>query len=194
MNIIEKINNDRQVARTHDDSNADLCFLALSEDGRPSVRTLVLREVSEAGLTLFINSTSPKWRSIQKNDQGELVLWLPSIQRQYRVYGHISPLPRSAIEKNWPRRPAGSKFLDLSYGEFADQSSPIEDRRQLQDHVAHLRDTLDESTLSTPETATGVILAPESIESLDLNRADRLHERKLYERTDGGWIESQLMP
>ena len=44
-NPIDQIIRDRQVARSHEDSNADICMLALSEDGKPSVRTLVLREI-----------------------------------------------------------------------------------------------------------------------------------------------------
>ena len=60
MDPIKRIQTDRQDARNFDDPNADLCFLALSESGKPSIRTLVLRDVTAEGFTLFVNKTSPK--------------------------------------------------------------------------------------------------------------------------------------
>lgn len=194
MDPIQAINDDRHLARSHDDASADLCFLALSDKGQPSVRTLVLREVSDTGLTLFINTTSPKWQIIQDNPAAELLLWYHSIQRQYRVTGRIEQLDRSVIEKNWPRRPAGSKYLDHSYGTLADQSSVLANRQSLIDHVTRLRESRPEDSLTTPTSATGVILIPDIIECLDLNRADRIHERKQYTRQLDSWMTEHLMP
>ena len=51
MNPLTNIINDRAEARKQGDSNADTCFLALADqDGKASVRTLVLREVTESHL------------------------------------------------------------------------------------------------------------------------------------------------
>ncbi|MBT4162959.1 MAG: hypothetical protein HOE54_16760, partial [Gammaproteobacteria bacterium] len=46
INPLEIINNDRLSARSLEDANAELCYLALSETGSPSVRTLILRTIS----------------------------------------------------------------------------------------------------------------------------------------------------
>ncbi len=194
MNPLENITRDRQSARSHHDSNADICFLSLSENGVPSVRTLVMRDVKEHGITLFINKTSHKWQIIQANDQAEALIWFPSVQRQYRVTGRIEELDRQVIENNWHRRPAGSKYLDHSYERFAPQSSELEDRNSLVKFVRGLRDELDEDDMRTPDEAAGILLRATVIECLDLNSQERLHDRARYLLKDGNWQKTVLMP
>jgi pyridoxamine 5'-phosphate oxidase len=194
MNPIDKINSDRHSARGLEDSNADICFLALSQNGKPSVRTLVLRDVNEDGFTLFINRTSHKWDVLQENSTAEILLWYTSCQRQYRINGSIHELERSVIEKNWHRRPTGSKYLDHTYETLGPQSSPIDSRETLTGHVAKLKSEQLEDSLTTPPSATGVILRPDTIESLDLNARDRIHDRRLYSRNGTDWEEQILIP
>jgi pyridoxamine 5'-phosphate oxidase len=194
VNPIENIRSDRQSARSIDDTNADICFLALSEDGQPSVRTLVLRDVSEEGFTLFINKSSPKWRVVQSNSNAELLLWYTSIQKQYRIRGTIEELERSAIEANWPRRPTGSKYLDFAYEDLAPQSSPIDSRRTIVDHIEAHKARQPEDELDVPPLATGIILRPETIDCLDLNHQDRIHDRQRHELIKGRWQTTVLVP
>lgn len=194
MHPIERIMADHQSARSLEDANADLCFLALSEDNEPTVRTLILRGITDEGFTLFINKTSAKWQSITRSSRGELLLWYPTVQRQYRVRGTIEEMDRSAIEKNWPRRPAGSKYLDYAYTTFAPQSTEIESHDALVKHVETFRAGNTEDSLTTPDIATGIMLKPLSIESLDLNSPERIHDRRRYTLENGHWKEAQLMP
>lgn len=194
MNPIEHLRSDRQSARSVDDANADICFLALSEAGMPSVRTLVLRDVSDDGLVLFVNRTSPKWQTIESNNVAELLIWYPSIQRQYRITGRLHELERTTIETNWRRRPAGSKYLDHAYESLGSQSSPIDSRNTIVAHVEAHRAREPEEQLSAPESATGIILRPAVIECLDLNNQDRIHDRQRHELIDGIWQTTQLIP
>lgn len=194
MNPLENLTRDRQSARSHEDSNADICFLSLSEDGVPSVRTLVMRDVTQEGITLFINKTSHKWQVIQANDHAEALVWLPSVQRQYRVTGRIEELGREVIESNWHRRPVGSKYLDYSYERLAPQSSELEDRNTLVQFVRGMRDELDEDDMSTPGQAAGILLRATGVECLDLNSPERLHDRNRYTLENGSWQKTVLMP
>ena len=194
MDPINTIIADRDKARSHKDANAEICFLALSENNMPSVRTLVLRDVQDTGFTLFINKTSAKWKAITSNDSAQILIWYPSIQRQYRVSGKILELPRSVVEQNWPNRPAGSKYLDMSYEQIADQSSSINSRQFLTDNIAQLQTALSEAQLTTPANATGIQLLPDSIECLDLNDPARIHERTLFTKGGGDWRLQTLMP
>ena len=194
INPLEIINNDRLSARSLEDANAELCYLALSETGSPSVRTLILRTISNDGLTVFINKTSAKWRTISKNDEAEMLIWYPSLQRQYRIHGVIEELDRAAIEQNWPRRPAGSKYLDHATMNFQAQTQTIDSHAALASYIKEFRETHPEDSLTTPEVAAGIILRPEEIECLDLNSPDRLHDRRRYTLVNGEWKEAQLMP
>ena len=195
MNPITRVNSDRTDARGLGDSNADICFFALCDSsGVPSVRTLVLRESSEQGFTLFINKTSNKWRIIQDNPAASLLLWYPSLQRQYRVTGTVLELNRSEIEANWPKRPTGSKYLDHAYGTFQNQSGEIESHEALVSHINQFKVNNPADDLTTPETATGIRLVPSQMEILDLNDAGRIHHRQLFVLEEDSWRKAQLMP
>ena len=194
MNPVDKIVADRVSARGFNDPIADVCFLALSDDNRPSVRTLVMRNISEAGFTLFVNKTSEKWRILEANNRAELLLWFSTLQRQYRVRGIIEELDRESIENNWPRRPTGSKYLDHAYSHFQRQSSSIESHATLARYIQDFKQDNPEKSLTTPATATGLKLIPGEIEMLDLNDPNRIHDRRLFRRDHDNWVATQLMP
>ena len=197
MNPLNQIIEDQQNARDLKDANADICFLALNDASGPSVRTLVLREVSPSGLTLFINKTSPKWRAIEHSPRAQILLWYPSLQKQYRLSGSFLELERSTIIENWQRRPSASKYLDQVYEKFGNQSSTIDSRERLTSHIDSLKSEYNPEDLETPANATGILLEPDQIECLDLNDNNRIHHRHLYKlnnEIDPKWHESVLIP
>ena len=194
MDPITRIKTERQEARNQDDPNADLCFLALSESEKPSVRTLVLRDVSDDGFTLFINKTSPKWSIIQTNNKAEMLIWYSTSQTQYRIYGLIEKLSPSIIEHNWHRRPPESKYIDYSYESLGPQSSKINSRDDLAGHIKELKEEHQEEEMVKPESAAGIVLRPEVIEMLDLNSPSRIHDRRRFDLVDGKWQSTQLIP
>ena len=194
MDPIARIKTERQEARNQDDPNADLCFLALSESEKPSVRTLVLRDVSDDGFTLFINKTSPKWSIIQTNNKAEMLIWYSTSQTQYRIYGLIEKLSPSIIEHNWHRRPPESKYIDYSYESLGPQSSKINSRDDLAGHIKELKEEHQEEEMVKPESAAGIVLRPEVIEMLDLNSPSRIHDRRRFDLVDGKWQSTQLIP
>ena len=194
MDPIARIKTERQEARNQDDPNADLCFLALSESEKPSVRTLVLRDVSDDGFTLFINTTSPKWSIIQTNNKAEMLIWYSTSQTQYRIYGLIEKLSPSIIEHNWHRRPPESKYIDYSYESLGPQSSKINSRDDLAEHIKELKEEHQEEEMVKPESAAGIVLRPEVIEMLDLNSPNRIHDRQHFSLINGKWQSTQLIP
>ena len=185
---------DRQSARSLSDPNADICYLALSNCDKPSVRTLIMRNISEAGFTLFVNKTSEKWRILKSNNRAELLLWFSTLRRQYRVRGKIEELDRESIETNWPKRPTGSKYLDHAYQNFQQQSRPIESKAALAQYIQDLKQEKPEETLAIPETATVLRLNPEQIQILDLNDPNQIHDRRVFVKDHDNWIASQIMP
>lgn len=194
MNPFDRLIADRQLARNQEDTGADTGSLALTEDGQPSVRTLVLRDITQSGITLFINKSSPKWRTIEKNPHAELLIWFHSVQRQYRVAGRIKMLDPAIIQENWHRRPSASKYIDWVYEKEIQQSAKIGSRQALINTVNQLKTDTPESSLTPPKGAAGILLMANRVEILDLKSPDRIHERKLYELKANQWVTSQLMP
>lgn len=195
MNPIEAINRDRSEAFKNQDPNAGICFLALaSKQGKASVRTLVLRDILDNRFSLFINQTSPKWQQLISGDDYELLLWYPTCQKQYRIHGTCAELDQELVRTNWYRRPAGSKLLDYVYKEMAPQSSFIPSRQTLIDAVKRLGAAYKIEDMQPPEQIAGVELVADTIEMLDLNREDRIHDRRLFHLSNDGWHSKIMIP
>jgi pyridoxamine 5'-phosphate oxidase len=195
MDPIAIIKADRIEARKIQDPNADICFLALaSSDGEASVRTLVIRDIVDRSIRLFINSTSPKWRLLKNGAQYELLLWYPTQQKQFRIQGATNMVEPQEVKSNWFRRPRGSKQLDYVYKEFAPQSSEIASRDVLVDEINRIKHSYKPDDMLPPDEATGVELIADRIEMLDLNREDRIHDRRVFLHDGATWQQKFLIP
>jgi len=185
-----RLSKDRTRARAEQDPCANLCTLAnIDAQGLPQARTLVLRDL-EGQLAVFVNATSPKWSSLLAGPVS-LVVWLPSIQLQYRMSCKTAQVPQAIVHDSWHLRPEPPKRMDWFYSEVAAQSSHIGDRQQLLDALQALQ--LSER-LTPPESANGLFLEPQSIERLHLGEENGIHDRQLYRLTDTGWTLTTLVP
>lgn len=192
---IQSIKNDRAEARKLDDPNADICFLALAdENGNASVRTLVLRDISDNRFLLFMNQSSPKWRILSSGGTYQMLIWYSSMQRQYRVSGDVDFLHSDVVKKSWQRRPRGSKYLDILYEYTADQSTFIDSRRHLVDEINRIKQAYVVDEMEAPDKVAGVELVARQIELLDLNREDRIHDRQLFTLDQGEWRSRVMVP
>lgn len=195
MNPLDRIRDDRAQARRLEDTNSDICFLALADaDGRASVRTLVLREVRDNRFLLFMNRSSPKWQILLSGGNYELLLWYHSMQRQYRVSGDMQECDPDFVRQSWQRRPRGSKYLDILYEHVAPQSSAIASREELVSQISKIRSDYTVDDMEAPEKVAGVELVANRIEMLDLNREDRIHDRRVFTLDGNAWQEGTLIP
>ena len=189
------LNADRQRARELGDPAAPLCVLALATmAGEPSVRTLVLRDITSTTLNLFVNRSSPKWAAIDAGARCELLVYYSSVDVQYRVAGALKSIDQAVIEENWPYRPTPAKYLDYVYQHHQPQSSPVADRSTLLGLFDNLRAKYPEDTLSAPAGAAGLQLVADRIERLDLSMPDRIHDRRLYKFDGNTWQVQTLVP
>jgi pyridoxamine 5'-phosphate oxidase len=182
---------DRSIARERNDPCANLCTLASVDGaGNPQARTVVLRDV-DGRLAIFTNETSPKWRQMELSATLAVVVWLPSVNVQYRLQCETRPVAKPKVHESWQYRPEPPKRLDWFYTRVQAQSSVISGRAELLDALDGLR--LREP-LVAPRTAAGVYLEPVSIERLDLATESGVHDRVLYRHQAGGWTRAILVP
>lgn len=182
---------DRRLARDREDPCANLCTLAsVDAAGHPQARTLVLRDV-DGRLAIFGNETSPKWRQFETSGSLAVVVWLPSIEVQYRLQCETRPVPKPTVHESWQLRPPVPKRLDWFYTRVQPQSSMVENRETLVGAVNGL--TLREP-LTAPRTAAGIFLEPHLIERLELGMADGIHQRQGFRRQATGWRSYVLVP
>lgn len=166
-----------------------------SEDGSATVRTLVLREIRGNRFGVFLNKTSPKWRHLRATGAYEVLLFYPTLGRQYRLRGEFEEIADALLDSHWQLRPEGSRYLDHYYEEKQPQSSVIDSRQVFLSQIEELRQkypAVDELPMSP--SAIGLDLVITSIDMLDLSSADRLHDRRRFALVENAWVEQVLVP
>jgi len=194
LDPVAELVSDRQRARAAADPFTDLCILATADDaGAAAVRTLVLRDTGPQGLGLLVSGLSPKWRPLAAGRAECLLVWL-SIRRQYRLRGPLASMPEARLAEYWRAKTHESRLLDLYYTRRQPQSTPVASREAFLAGIEALRlECPTTEAVPRPEALRGVYLVPERIE-IWRGAPNRLHDRRLFERADGGWRESVLIP
>lgn len=171
-------------------ADADAMVLATADsEGRPSARIVLLRGVDESGLTYFTNRESRKGCELSANPRAALVLHWWELGRQVRVEGAVVQTSDEESAAYWESRPRASQTAAWA----SPQSRPLSSRAELDARVAEATARFADSDVPLPPFWGGFRVVPERIEFWR-HGDDRLHERVLYERLDGGWIETLLAP
>ena len=169
--------------------NAMILATSTSE-GRPSARTLLLKEVTDDGFVFFTNYLSQKGRELDDNPQASMVfLWLP-VSRQIRVAGAVKRVDETMSDAYFSTRPRASKI-----GAWAsDQSEVVESRGALEERFRGIEKKYQDGDIPRPSHWGGYILLPDHIEFWQ-GRPGRLHDRIVYgKQSEGQWMKKRLCP
>jgi pyridoxamine 5'-phosphate oxidase len=160
-----------------------------SKDGRPSARLMLLKGFDERGLRFFTNYESRKGDDLKDNPRAALVFHWSRLQRQVRVEGEVEKLPELESQEYFATRPRGSQL-----GAWAsEQSSPVADRRLLEEAFREHEARYEGSDVPLPPFWGGYRVIPEAIEFWQ-GRANRLHDRLRYTLGEDGWTVARLSP
>ena len=179
-------------ARESEPADANAMALATaSPDGAPSVRMVLLKEFGETGFTFYTNAQSRKGAEILANPQAALLFHWKSLRRQVRIEGPLTEVSAEAADDYFHSRP----FVSQIGSAASDQSRPLADRRVYLERVGALGDACKAAgRVPRPPYWTGFTLAPRAIEFW-LDRENRLHDRRRFERrSPGGWTSTLLYP
>ena len=157
--------------------------------GRPSVRMVLLKGFDASGFAFYTNLESRKAGELLANPHAALCFHWQPLQVQVRVEGRVQQVSLPEADEYFATRPRGSQL-----GAWASlQSKPLDSYAELEGRVAEIRARFGEGPIPRPDFWSGFRVVPERIEFWTA-RADRLHEREVYTRSDEGWSIELLYP
>jgi pyridoxamine 5'-phosphate oxidase len=159
-------------------------------DGRPLVRTVLLKSYDTRGFVFYTNLESRKARHIEENPNASLLFpWL-ALQRQVIINGRVEKVSTAESLAYFITRPRGSQIGAW----ISRQSSIITSRQFLEMQWAEMQRKFSGGQVPLPSWWGGYRVAPREIEFWQ-GRANRLHDRFLYTvREDGAWAIERLAP
>jgi pyridoxamine 5'-phosphate oxidase len=165
--------------------------LSTCKDNVPSARYVLLKSQDKDGFVWFTNYESNKGQQLLANPRAALTFFWGPMERQVRVEGQVHIVSAQESDEYFAIRPRDSQI-----GAWAsNQSRAIENRAEL-DRKLELTTKSFEGTTSVPRPAHwgGYRLVPSRIEFWR-GKPNRMHDRILFERVDGGeWTIQRLQP
>ena len=159
-------------------------------DGRPSVRMVLMKGHDERGFVFYTNRRSRKGGELAANPYAALLFHWKSLRRQVRVEGPVELVSEGDADAYFATRARDSQL-----GAWAsDQSRPLDARETFEARYREMRARYEGGEVPRPSYWSGYRVVPERIEFWN-DRAHRLHERRLFTRSDGdSWSEGLLYP
>jgi pyridoxamine 5'-phosphate oxidase len=185
ISMFERWMRDAVDAGLHDPNG--MVVATADASGTPSARMVLLKGLSHAGFVFFTNTGSRKGTELAENPRCALLFPWHVLERQVRVDGVATPLPREDVEAYFATRPRGSKL-----GAWASHQSRVTTRDEL-DGAFEEADIRYPDEVPPPDEWGGYVVRPEAVEFWQ-GRPGRMHDRLRYRRTPDGWTTQRLAP
>lgn len=162
----------------------------VNEYGHPTGRIVLLKGIEDSKFVFFTNYQSNKGKELETNPACALTFFWIELERQVRIEGIASRISENRSSDYFQSRPRGSQI-----GAWASpQSAVIADRNILVQRVNEMEKRFTgKETLPRPHQWGGYEVDPFRIEFWQ-GRANRLHDRIFYRKTDNVWQISRLAP
>ena len=165
--------------------------LATADDqGRPSLRTVLLKYFDRTGFVFFTNYGSHKARDIEENPQVCMMLPWVMLERQIIIYGKAVKVSRAESLKYFLTRPKESQLGAW----VSHQSSVISGRKLLEMKLMELKNKFSKGEIPLPSFWGGYRILPDTFEFWQ-GGPGRVHDRFMYKlQENGSWTIERLQP
>ncbi len=174
-----------------------LSLATCGADNKPSVRIVLLREITETGIVFYTNYESAKGQDIAENPNAEALFFWHELERQIRISGSIAKIDNDKSAAYFQKRPHDSQ---VGAWVSRPQSGEVVNREVMEQTFEQLQTQYPENTpVPTPEFWGGYELTVEKIEFWQ-GRANRMHDRIVYmQESDSkegvaNWTTKRLLP
>jgi pyridoxamine 5'-phosphate oxidase len=161
-------------------------------DGRPLVRTVLLKSYDDNGFVFYTNMESRKGRQMAENPEASALFpWL-ALERQVIICGRVEKVSIAETAAYFSTRPRGSQLGAW----VSQQSSVITTRKLLEEKLEETKLKFGDGEIPPPSWWGGFRIVPREIEFWQ-GRPSRLHDRFLYRRAsnvDSSWKIDRLAP
>lgn len=159
-------------------------------DGRPSMRTVLLKEILDGQLVFYSNYESRKGQQISENPRVACTFLWHELERQIHVEGEIRRVSPEESDAYFAVRPYKSRVG----ARVSPQSRPIPNREYIMGLFAAESLRYVGRTVPRPDYWGGWAVRPCRIEFWQ-GRDSRLHDRFVYEELpDGSWTMQRVAP
>ncbi|MGE5624013.1 MAG: pyridoxamine 5'-phosphate oxidase [Bacillota bacterium] len=166
-----------------------MSLATVDADGRPSVRTVLLKAFDERGFVFYTNKQSRKGRALKATGRAALCFHWQPLMQQVLVEGEVEDVTDAEAEAYWASRVRLSQI-----GAWAsEQSGTMPDKDALQRRFHEFERKFEGKPVPRPPHWSGFRIKPDTIEFWSA-RPGRLHERERYKRIDGAWAHAWLYP
>ena len=167
-----------------------MVLATVARDGRPSLRTVLIKDVDGRGFVFYTNYESRKGRELDGNPRATLLFpWL-ELERQVIIEGTVTRVPREESEAYFQSRPRAHQLAAWA----SPQSTLIATRAELEQAMKAVEVRYADRAVPLPPFWGGYRLTPGTVEFWQ-GRRSRLHDRLRYRRgQDGEWIRERLSP
>jgi pyridoxamine 5'-phosphate oxidase len=177
-----------QVRDTEPDPTA-MALATATRDGRPSVRTVLLKGVDPEGFVFYTNYHSRKAREMEQTGRASLLFLWRSVNRQVRIDGRVEKVSEAESDAYFATRPVESRWSVYA----SRQSEKVESREALESRYDVARNLYGDA-VPRPRWWGGYRVVPDEFEFWQ-GRASRLHDRLQYRKqADGSWMRERLAP
>jgi pyridoxamine 5'-phosphate oxidase len=167
-----------------------MALATATPDGRPSVRTVLLKGVDDRGFVFYTNYESRKAREMEATGRASLLFFWRALERQVRIDGTVERVSPAESDAYFATRPLDSRLSVYA----SRQSEAIESRDILEDAFERAKRSYGESPVPRPGWWGGYRIVPDEFEFWQ-GRVSRLHDRLRYKKQDdGAWRRERLAP
>ena len=164
-------------------------------DNKPSVRIVLLREITETGIVFYTNYESAKGQDIAENPNAEALFFWHELERQVRISGRIAKIDATKSAEYFQKRPHDSQ---VGAWVSQPQSGVVANRDVMEQTFDQLQaDYPDNSQVPVPAFWGGYEITIEQVEFWQ-GRANRMHDRIVYtqdsKQDNAGWTTKRLLP
>lgn len=164
-----------------------VCLSTHGTDDYPNARFVSLKEIINDAFIITGPLNSLKGIEIAKDNHVALTFWWTETERQIRVQGIAKKIPEKLADKYFHARDLNSKIVSS----LCEQGKETYDIRSIEKEMQQRASRNEE--VDRPKDWSGFSIDPVRIEFMEF-KANRFHDRKLFELENGRWKGKQIQP